>query len=96
MSKSKKLLIAANHAESPYHFIQQSWYGPLKKIFKHISCFDPQKYLLYEGREELNRKFLQVLKKEQPDYIFFYIIDIRLQSIKVIQQILHSPLKWAS
>jgi spore maturation protein CgeB len=70
--KSKKLLFAAWSCESKFYTGMAGWYFPLKKFFNDIIVFDPQKYLFLEGKEKMNRHFLEILKKEQPDYIFLY------------------------
>ncbi len=73
MQIDKKLLFAAWAGENKYFSTYQTFYGPLKKIFNNIIMFDPQKNIYKYGQEGMNRRFLELVQKEKPDYIFFLI-----------------------
>ncbi|MCH7968335.1 MAG: hypothetical protein IH841_03680 [Thaumarchaeota archaeon] len=36
--------------------------------------FDPQEIIYKESREIMNKKFLELVKKERPDFIFLYLV----------------------
>lgn len=74
MLKNKKLLFAPVWAENKYYDGYQYWYPSFKKLFKNIILFDPQKNARLYGNEEMNRKFLEIVKNEKPDYIFMWMI----------------------
>ena len=43
MTKNKKILMAAWACENPNFTTYLCWYSPLKKLFKEVILFDPQK-----------------------------------------------------
>jgi hypothetical protein len=71
--KNKKLLFAAWACENKDSFIYTNWYLTLKEIFGEALIFDPRKYYFHYGKEIMNNKFLELIKKEQPDYIIFCV-----------------------
>ena len=70
MIKNKKLLFAAWACEDKSYTTYQTWYGPLNRLFKNILLFDPQKNSYVYGQDAMNRKFLELIKREKPEYIF--------------------------
>lgn len=70
--KTKKIFFAAWSCESKFYSGMAGWYHPLKRFFKEIIVFDPQKYIFLEGKDKMNEHFLNILKKEQPDYILMH------------------------
>ena len=75
MSKiNKKMLFAAWACHNKNYFSYQTWHSPLKAIFKQFVTFDPQEYSYKYGVEAMNKKFLEVIKKEQPDFIYLWLI----------------------
>lgn len=72
--KTKKLLFAPWAAENKFYLATQQWYSPLETIFGEIISFDPQKNRRLYGRKKMNEMFLEVIRKEQPDYIFLWLI----------------------
>ncbi|MDP1729499.1 MAG: glycosyltransferase [archaeon] len=74
LHSDKKMLFAAWTANNKKYFAYQTFYFPLKKIFKHFISFDPQEYMIRYGKEEMNKKFLEIVKKEKPDFIFMWLI----------------------
>ncbi len=75
MSKiNKKMLLAAWSVNNPYWIINQAYHIPLRKIFKEVINFDPQEEIYKDGKEVMNKKFLELLKKEKPDYIHLFLV----------------------
>jgi hypothetical protein len=72
--KKKKLLFAPWGGEDKFYTCYQYWYHPLQKFFGNIVSFDPKKNLSVYGKEKMNERFLEVVKKEKPDYVFFWLI----------------------
>jgi uncharacterized protein YfkK (UPF0435 family) len=71
--KNKKILFAAWACECKDSFIYNNWYLTLKEIFGEAILFDPRKYYFGYGKEIMNNNFLELIKKENPDYILFCI-----------------------
>ena len=72
-SNVDKILLTANLDK--YFSTYQNFYSPLKKLCNNLIDFNSTKeYLLY-GRESMNKQFLDLVKKEKPDYIFFRSLD---------------------
>ena len=69
--KNKKLLFAAWACETKDSFIYNNWYLTLKEMFGETILFDPRKNYFNYGKKVMNEKFLELIKKEQPDYIIF-------------------------
>lgn len=74
MLKNEKILFAAWSCHNPNYFAYQTWDTPLRKIFKKVISFDPQEYTYRYDKSEMNQKFLQIVKKEEPAYIFLWLI----------------------
>ncbi len=70
----KKILFAPWAAENPRWHSHQMWYTSIKDIFDSVIVFDPQKVLNQCGKDLMNKKFLEILRKEKPDYIFIWLI----------------------
>ncbi|MBI2629000.1 glycosyltransferase [Candidatus Pacearchaeota archaeon] len=70
----KKLIFAAWTSSNTSYFAHNTWYKPLKRIFGDFIIFDPQQLIYQYGHEEMNRMFLDLVGKEKPDYIFFWLI----------------------
>lgn len=71
---NKKILFAPWAANNKSYTSNQSWYGPLKRLFKNFISFDPQEELTKLGKKRMNEKFINLVSKEKPDYIFFWLI----------------------
>jgi len=87
--KNKKLLFAAWAAENKSYTSYQYFYNPLNKIFKNIVLFDPQKNMYNYGKKRMNQKFLELVRKEQPDYIFFWLVydEFYLDTLKNVKKV---------
>ena len=72
--KGKKLLFTHWRAKDKQDCPYQNWYLPLTKIFGNIITFDPAKNYFRYGKDEMNKMFLDIVKKEKPDYIFFMLL----------------------
>ena len=84
-----KLLFASWDAENKEEYPYQNWYLPLKRIFGDIKLFDPRIEYLRYGKEEMNKRFLMIVEKEKPDYIFFCLIydEFYLETLKSIKRL---------
>ncbi len=71
---NKKMLFAAWACTNKGYFSYQSWYSVLKKMFKSLIVFDPQQQTYNLGKNGMNKAFLEVVEKEKPDYIFFWLM----------------------
>ena len=74
MKLKKKILFAAWACHNKNYTSYQAWYIPLTKVFKEVVTFDPQETMYRYGKEEMNKQFLSLLEKEQPDYVFLWLI----------------------
>ncbi len=72
--KSKKLLFAPWAGSNKNYMSYQTFFIPTKKIFKNIIYFDPQKELNRHGKHGMNMRFLELIKKERPDYVLLWLI----------------------
>src|SRR3989344_1117816 len=85
--KNKKIIFAAWNVERKDDNPYQNWYLPLKDLFGETIIFDTAKNYFRYGKILMNKKLLNLVEKEKPDYVFFLIIydeiDIlALQEIK--------------
>ena len=90
--KKRKLLFAPWSGNNKNYAAYQAWYSPLKNIFEEIIIFDPQENIYHYGQYEMNKKFLELIEKEKPDYIFFLLIydEFYIDTLLKIREI--SPL----
>ncbi len=70
---NKKILIAVWACENKNYISYGLWQEVLKRIFKETILFDPQKNLYFLGKEAMNKKFLEIVAKEMPDFILFWL-----------------------
>jgi spore maturation protein CgeB len=70
-SKINKILFV--ETKNKYYNLYQSWYFPLKRNCKELINFDPRWTSLCYGKQAMNKKFLDFVKKEKPEYIFMWI-----------------------
>ncbi|MCX6746772.1 MAG: glycosyltransferase [Candidatus Pacearchaeota archaeon] len=69
--KIKKILFA--ETLNKYYFPYQNYYLPLKRFCKKIIPFDIKWNYYTYGKEVMNNKFLKLIEKEKPDYVFLFI-----------------------
>lgn len=74
MLKDKKFIFAAWAGSDKNFASNQTWYIPFKNLFGDIITFDPQVEMDRHGQKGMNARFLDLVKKEKPDYIFFWLI----------------------
>ncbi len=72
--KDKKIIFATWSSNNKYWHAHQMWDGPLRKLFGKVVTFDPQEQINNFGKEQMNANFLATLKREQPDYVFMWIM----------------------
>ncbi len=73
-SKLPKIILLTGGISNHEGFGYQTWYTPLKNISRKIIAIDTTKYSLLNGKNNLNRELLRLVKKEKPDYIFFNLV----------------------
>jgi len=67
----KKILFLENADE--YHTYVKNFQSTLKQFCKKLISFNRRDYYLKYGKDVLNKKLLEVIKKEKPDYVFTWI-----------------------
>jgi spore maturation protein CgeB len=70
----KKVLFAAWASTNKRWHTYQLFDKPLRRMFSQVAVFDPHKVISQVGKKEMNRQFLAVVEKEQPDYIFLWLM----------------------
>lgn len=73
--KNKKILFAPWAAKDIFYSSRQQWMVPFKKFFGSFLIFDPKEYISTYGRDEMNRRFLDLIKREKPDFVFLWLIS---------------------
>ena len=68
---NKKILLATWNVSNPNFYQNRDWIPILKSIFKQVLIFSPRDYYFRYGKNEMNKKFLEFVAKEKPDYILF-------------------------
>jgi len=85
--KINKILFAETLNE--YYFPYQNFYLPLKRFCKKIISFDVKWEYYANGKEVMNNKFLKLIEKEKPDYVFMFIrgSEFHLDTLLKIREI---------
>lgn len=85
----KKLLFASWAAKNKQYFSYQAWYSALSSLFDSTIVFDPQKELYHIGKDKMNKKFLDIIAKEKPDFIFLWLIydEFYLETLDKIKEV---------
>lgn len=87
--KNKKIIFAAWKVERKDDNPYQNWYLPLKDLFGKVIAFDTAKHYFHHGKKLMNKKLLDLINKEKPDYVFSLLIydeidPLTLQKIRII------------
>lgn len=69
--KVNKILFA--ETESKYYYPYQNFYNPLKRACKNLVSFDTRANYFKYGKEVMNKKFLECIEQEKPDFIFTWV-----------------------
>jgi spore maturation protein CgeB len=69
--KDKTVLLSCRSSICPLDFYPKNIIPALKKIFKEVIIFDTKINYFRHGKELMNKKFLEVVKDNKPDYAFF-------------------------
>lgn len=87
---NKKILNAAWACHNKKWHTYQLWDQPIRDSFEAVVTFDPQEIAYKYGLKEMNKRFLEVLKKERPDYIFLWLMhhEFELDTLVQIKKIL--------
>lgn len=59
--------------EDKFSYPYQVWYHPLKKMCKKMLSFDPRWNFFHYGKDKTNEMFIDLIKREKPEYIFLFI-----------------------
>lgn len=73
-TKFGKLLFAPWGCKNKNYGSAQVSENIFRKIFKKIVIFDPQEEINLYGQEKMNRKFVEIVEKEKPDFVFLWLI----------------------
>jgi len=68
--KNKKLIFASWGCKIQTSQECRDWPPIFKKLFKEVILFSLKNEQYYYGTKELNKKFIDLIKKEKPDYLF--------------------------
>lgn len=87
---NKKVLNAAWACHNKKWHTYQLWDQPLRDKFQKVITFDPQEVFYKYGKDEMNKRFLEVLRNEKPDYIFLWLMyhEFDLDTLIKIKKIL--------
>jgi spore maturation protein CgeB len=69
-----KIFFAAWASKNKRWHTYQALDGPLRKLFEEVIVFDPQEVINTHGKEVMNKKFLEIAKKEKPDYVLLWFV----------------------
>lgn len=85
--KVNKILFA--ETLNKYYFPYQNFYLPLKQFCKKIINFDVKWEYYAHGKDVMNHKFLKLIEKEKPDYVFMFIrgSEFYLETLLKIREI---------
>lgn len=83
--KHKKILFAHWDSENKKDYSYQQWYLPLKKIFGEVLTFSPKNNYFNFGKERMNSLFLEIVKREKPDLIFFLLLYDEFDPITIVK-----------
>lgn len=56
--------------QTNYGSAHQTWYFPFKRLANKLILFDTHWNKILYGKKEMNKKFLEIIEKEKPDYIY--------------------------
>ncbi|MEK6910277.1 MAG: glycosyltransferase [Nanoarchaeota archaeon] len=89
MEKKRKLLFSAWSCHNEKYYAYQTWNAPLRKIFQEFVSFDPQEETYKYGKDLMNKRFLEKVRKENPDYIFLWLIydEFYIETLLKIREI---------
>ena len=85
----KKMLFAAWAGSNHKYTACQSFSVILRKMFRNFTSFDPQKIMYKYGQKEMNERFLEIVEREKPDYVFFWLMydDFYIDTLLRIREI---------
>ena len=74
--------------ELGYSFEHYNFYDSLAKMNNEIIYFPFDEIILEKGRDEMNKELLKTVKREKPDFCFFFLFqdEIKKQTIEKITQ----------
>lgn len=87
--KDKKLLLATWGCGDKDIYQCRDWIPLFEKMFGKLIVLPIRNYYYYYGKEALNAKFLDIIEKENPDYLIFgqRYNEIEIETIKKIKKI---------
>jgi spore maturation protein CgeB len=69
-----KIFFAAWASKNKAWHTYQAFDGPLRELFEEVVVFDPQEMITNQGKDAMNKKFLEIAEKEKPDYILLWFM----------------------
>ncbi|HLC78135.1 MAG TPA: glycosyltransferase [Candidatus Nanoarchaeia archaeon] len=69
----KKIVFAAWSCHDQFYALNQ-WIDSFEKVIKTVISFDPKEQIYLHGKEKMNNNFIELIRLEKPDYIFFWLI----------------------
>ncbi len=84
-----KIVFASWNCKDLSDYPYQNWYAPLKEIAGEVILFDPRENYFIYGKERMNQMLLELVKKEQPDYVFFTLIydEFYLKTFSALKEV---------
>ena len=67
--KTKKILLASWLCSDENFYQNRDWIPLFREFFGNLIVFSPRDSYLRDGKEEMNKKFLEIISKEKPDYV---------------------------
>ena len=87
--KDKKLLLATWGCGDKDTYQCRDWIPLFEKMFGKLLVLPFRNYYYFHGKEALNKRFLDIIKEEKPDYLLFgqRYNEIAIETIKKIKEI---------
>ena len=67
--KKKKLMLSTWGCQDKDGFQGRDWIPLFKQMFGKLIIFGSRNYYYQYGKEALNKEFLEILKREKPDFL---------------------------
>ena len=84
-----KILFASWNSTDKNDYPYQNWYQPLKDLSNEIIVFDPREVYFKYGKENMNNLFIDLIRKEKPDYVFLTMIhdEFLLETFEKVKEV---------
>ena len=87
--KNQKIILASWGCKIKYHYQHRDWKTCLEKLFNKLILFSPRDQYFQYGKEQLNKNFIKLIEKENPDYILFSLSynEFNIETLLKIKEI---------